>query len=324
MDQLLSSTPQTPRLPLHIDSTMMVCFRSCAQKFYDEFVLGLRPGGISIDLHAGACFASALEETYTQIWKHNKSLGEALIIAEARFFQEWGDVDAPDRGNKKAKNKDRVWEAVEYYFAHWSPKTDPVRPYFNASGDPTIEYTFAIPLEGEGWPMHPSGGPFIYCGRFDMLGNYNGRPAPKDDKTTGASIGQNWTKQWDLRSQFIGYIWACQQCGIDAQEVIVRGLAIQITQFVPAEAIKTYSQHLIAKWLEQLRRDLTRMVKCYNEDYWDYNLGDTCTAYGLCPYMDACASPHPEAWLTNFEVRHWNPLNKNPVGDTSTPLIHSR
>lgn len=335
-----TETPAPPKaeLPLHIDSTMRTCAASCMQKFYREFVEGRRPAGLSIDLHAGACFATALEEVYRQTFKHKKDLATALLMAEAKFFQEWGDVEPPD-WKRTAKTKDRVWEAVEFYFRTWSPLTDSVKPYMTSDGNPTLEYTFAIPLEpacdsadfdrvvGSGipcFPLHPSGSPFIYCGRFDMLADIGGRPAPKDDKTTGSSIGQNWTKQWDLRSQFLGYIWACQQCGIDAHEVVVRGLAIQKTQFVQAEAIKPYSQHLVDKWHEQLRRDLWRIRRAWDEGYWDYNLGDTCTAYGLCPYMDACASPNPEPWLSDFEVRRWNPLNRNPAGDTSNSTIHSR
>ena len=63
-----------PELPLHIDSTMMSCARSCLQKFFREFVEGYRPAGISIDLHAGGCFASALEETYKQVFLKQSGL----------------------------------------------------------------------------------------------------------------------------------------------------------------------------------------------------------------------------------------------------------
>jgi hypothetical protein len=331
-------TPAKPELPLHFDSTMRTAAASCLRKFYHEFVEARRPAGLSIDLHAGACFASALEEVYRQVFNHGKDLASALLMAEAKFFQEWGDVEPPD-WKRTAKTKDRVWEAIEFYFSQWSPLTDHAKPYIAADGKATLEYSFAIPLEpacdsadfdrvvGGGtpcFPLHPSGSPFIYCGRFDMLANLNGRPAPKDDKTTGASIGQNWVKQWDMRGQFLGYLWALQQCGIDAKEVVVRGLAIQKTQFVNAEAIKPYSQYLIAKWHEQLRRDLWRIRRAWDENYWDYNFGDSCTAYGLCPYLDACTSPNPDQWLTDFEVRRWNPLDKNPVGNTSTATIHSR
>lgn len=303
----------TISLPLHIDSTMISCFRSCPQKFELEFIHGFRPPGISLDLHAGACFSSALEETYNQVWLRGKELEDALIMAQARFFQEWGDVEPPE-WKRTAKTKDRVWEAVESYFTQYAPKTDHIRPYITSSGSPSVEYTFAVPLDPkDGFPLHPSGVPFLYCGRFDMLGSYQGRPCVKDDKTTGSSIGRQWASQWDLRSQFIGYKWACQQCGIDVQEVVVRGVAIQKEQFVHAEAIKQYSNELVGRWLIQLKRDLTRLVECYEEGFFDYNFGETCTAYGQCVFMNTCASPNPQNWVTEFEVKHWNPLNRNPT-----------
>jgi hypothetical protein len=105
----------TPILQPYIDSTMITCFRSCPRKFYNEFVLGLRPPGISIDLHAGGVFASAVEEVYRQIWEQDKPLDLALMLAQAKFFTEWGDVEAPE-WKRTAKTKDRMWEAVESYF----------------------------------------------------------------------------------------------------------------------------------------------------------------------------------------------------------------
>jgi hypothetical protein len=291
---------------------MMTAFRSCPRKFYNEFVLGLRPPGISIDLHAGGCFASAVEQTYRGIWEDQLPLSEALMRAQARFFIEWGDVEAPE-WKRTAKTKDRVWEAVESYFSTYSPLTDHVRPYFNANGKPTFEYTFAIPLEDPDWPKHPSGEPFIYCGRFDMLGSYQDRPCVRDEKTTGSSIGRNWASKWDLRSQFMGYVWACQQSDIDLDTVVVRGIAIQMTQIVHAEAIKIYSNQLVAKWYEQLRRDLWRLRRCWDSGYFDYNFGDSCTVYDQCVFLNACASPNPENWFTEFEVKHWSPLDKNPA-----------
>jgi hypothetical protein len=308
-----------PILPHLIDSTMMTCFRACPRKFYDEFGLGLRPPGLSIDLHAGACFATAIQRTYQRIWVHKNTLADALQWSGAGFFQDWGDFEPPE-WKKTAKTKDRVWEAVENYFNVYSPHTDHVRPYFNSKGEPTFEFTFAIPLEptngraGEaGFPTHPDGSPFVYCGRFDMLGSYQDRPCVRDEKTTGRSIGRDWATQWDLRSQFMGYVWACQQSGIDLDTVVVRGIAIQMTQIVHAEAIKVYSQHLIAKWHEQLRRDMWRLRRSWDENYFDFNFGDTCTSYGICPFLNACTSPTPENWFTEFEVRRWDPTRKNPA-----------
>ena len=321
-------------LPLNIDSTMMVCARGCLQKFYNEFVLGRRPPGLSIDLHAGACFASAIEETYRGHWQLNLPLEKALERAQAAFFTQWGDFEIPEY-KRTSKTSDRMWQAVSNpegdeknrgYFDVYPPQTDEILPYFAADGKPTLEYTFAIPLEPayrpnssydavncEGFPEHPNGGPFIYSGRFDKLGQYQGRPIVCDEKTTGGSIGVDWARKWQLRNQFMGYVWACRACGIDVDSVAVRGIAIQKTQIVHAQSIQSYSNSLIDKWLEQLRRDLWKIRRAWDEGYWDYNFGDTCTSYGNCIFLDACTSSTPESWLSTLEVRRWNPLVKNPV-----------
>lgn len=324
-----------PILPIHIDATQMSCFRSCPRKFYNEFVLGLRPPGLSIDLHAGACFAAALEETYKQLYLHGKSLSEALEIAHARYCVEWGNFEVP-HFKPTAKTMDRVWEAVvgdgtpegRGYFEEYPPWSDSVKPYIAADGKPTMEYTFAIPLEPYGgspysgasitgidcFPEHPDGGPFLYCGRFDMLGQkLDGTPVPRDEKTTGKSPGLDWARQWQLRSQFIGYVWACQQCGIPATEVCVRGIGILKTKIAHAEHFQPFSNVVVERWHEQLRRDLWRLRRCWDEGFWDFNLGEACSSYGNCVFLDSCTSREPLQWFGDMEVRRWNPLHKNPV-----------
>lgn len=327
---LLSSAADIAELPLYIDSTQITCFRACPQKFYKEFVLGRRPPGLSIDLHAGACFATAVEVIRRLVFRDKLPYHEALIRAHAAYAQAWGDFEiSPHKAT--AKTFDRTWEAVEDYFKVNSPLTDHVQPYMAANGEPTLEYTFAIPLEPclpndltefnydskVHFPLHPSGTPFLYCGRFDMLGQMHGRPMPVDEKTSGRSADQNWAEQWNLRNQFMGYVWACQQCGLDVDSLMVRGTSILKTKIGQAEAVKTYPQQLITRWLEQLRRDLWRLRKSWDEGYWDYNFGDTCTHYGNCVFMASCQTDNNQ-WLQEFEVRTWNPLAKNPVGPSKT------
>lgn len=307
----------SPELPLHIDSTMISCFRSCPKKFYEEFVLGLRGGAISIDLLAGGCFASALENVYRGHYQQGLSQGEALMRAYGAFLQQWGD---PEIIKDTPKTRERVWEAVEEYFNQWGLLTDAVKPYM-VSGVPAFEFTFGIPLAPSAlahngdygvFPEHPSGQPFLYSGRFDMLGDWNGKIVVRDEKTT-TSIGASWANKWDLRSQFMGYCWACQQSGLDVDTVCVRGVGILKTKFTLVEAFKTYPKHLIARWHEQLRRDLWAIRRCWDEGYWDFDFADSCEAYGGCVFRDVCASPEPDRWRQNFQVKRWNPLNKNPI-----------
>lgn len=314
-------TPIIPELPRYIDSTMISAFRSCPQKFYKEFILGLRPAALSIDLHAGAVFASTLEHVYRAIYTDGLELKAAMLSAYRFFLSEWGDV-VPLKNTPKTR--ENVWAAIESYFDTYPPLTDQVQPYI-VNGKPAFEFTFAIPLMPatpdiearngiglDGFPLHPSGDPFIYSGRFDMLGDIYGRPCVRDEKTT-TSIGSNWADQWNLRSQFSGYVWACQQSGLDLDTVVVRGIGILKTMTHQVQAIKQYSAENVARWHEQLRRDLWRLRRMWDEGYWDYNLADACTSYGGCAFRDLCNSPNEANWYGNYTVRRWNPLQKNPI-----------
>ena len=80
-----------PKLPAHINSTMLNSFRACPQKFYNEYILGLRPADTSIDLHAGAVFSSTLESFYREVFHNGLDTSPALARAYATFQHEWGD-----------------------------------------------------------------------------------------------------------------------------------------------------------------------------------------------------------------------------------------
>jgi len=303
-------------LPQHIDSTMRACFASCPQKFYNEFCLGLRPPVLSVDLHAGAVFASTLERFRQEVWDNNKPIDEAVAIAHGTFIREWGNFQSE---KDTPKTPERMWAAFTDYVKVYDPRMDHVRPYA-ASGKATSEFSFAIPLEpSDGFPLHPvTREPFIYVGRADLIGEYKVRPCILDDKT-GSRLESNWTEKWDMRAQFQGYCWAAQSSGIDCDTVIVRGVIITKQQIRQVEAIKIYPRWMITRWLEQLRRDMLRLVNCYTSQWWDYNLGDACTQYGSCAFMNLCTIQDNlrSNFRSNYKVRRWNPLEKNPVGETA-------
>jgi len=308
-------------LPINIDSTMISAFRSCPKKFHHEFALGLRAPVPSVDLHAGGCFATALEVLGKEFWVNKLPLQQAITRAELAFELAWGDF-VPEKDTPKTR--ENMWKAVLDYVATYPLATDRVQPYF-VDGLPTFEFTFAIPLDeattGYPFPTHPSGDPFLYSGRFDLLGQYAGRPIIRDEKTSKA-LQSNWAEQWDLRSQFLGYLWAVRQMGLPINQVCVRGVIIQKTQIRQIEAIKIYPDMLIDRWLFQLYRDIVRMRDCWDSGYWDYNLADSCNSYSGCQFQLLCKSSDPESWYSNYEIKRWNPLDKQPqqaVDFTSAP-----
>jgi hypothetical protein len=304
-------------LPQHIDSTMISAFRSCHQKFKNEFILGLRPPDKSIDLHAGGVFSTTLERFYREVYLNGLETSPALARAYATFTHEWGDFII--RKDRHPKTPENMWAAVEDYVRVYPPGTDPVQPYFTQDS-PTFEFSFAIPLDFPGFPRHPiSGDPFIYTGRFDLFGKRNNRPVVRDEKTA-QRLESNWAEKWDLRSQFLGYCWALQYNGIPCNTVVVRGVIITLTSIRQVEAIKVYSQFLIDRWFEQLRHDLLQIIECWNSGYFDFNLADSCTSYSHCPFVTLCASPQPENWYSSYEVQRWNPLSRNPLNPTPSSI----
>lgn len=310
-------TPEALRaaVPLHIDSTIMAAIRSCQMKGVWEFLLNLRAGRKSVDLHAGGCFASAIEVLYRDLYS-GVAPADALAKAEFRFWREWGDFETDKPGS--SKTRERVWEAVLSYYQTYLPPNDHLKPWFDGVENP-LEFSFAIPLDKEttgiDFPLHPSGDPFIYCGRFDALVLHSGLPCIRDDKTT-SSLGESWPRKWALRAQFIGYCWAMQLLGYKIEHVAVRGIAILKTQINHAEIIRPYPPFLIDRWLGQLKRDLTGFLSAVESGNFNYDLGDHCTAYSGCPYVDLCTSPTPESWFSTFEVVKWNPLLRVPLVPT--------
>lgn len=307
-----------PILPSHFDSTMRSTFASCPQKFRLEYIYGLRPVETSIDLHAGGVFSATLERYYREFFHNKVDASVALARAYSTFSHEWGDaVPSRDTNPKTAPN---MWSAVEKYLAVFPAGTDPVQPYFGTESA-SFEFSFAIPLDFPGFPLHPiSGDPFVYVGRFDMLGKRGRRSVVRDEKTA-QRLEHNWSEKFDLRAQFLGYCWALQHIGIPCDTTVVRGVIITKTDVRIVEAEKIYSKVLISRWFEQLRRDLNRLVACWNDGYFDYNLGDSCVAYSHCPFMTPCASPTPENWFPSYKVFRWNPLSRNALAKEPSSIL---
>ena len=307
-----SANPETRFiLPHHLDSTMLTSFRSCPRQWMYEFGMGLRPITPSIDLHAGAVFASTVARVRELHWLENMGAQDAIDYAYPHFMDEWGDFPMPNKPTNKSM--DRVWVGITEYFRQWPVDTDPLQPYFT-DPQPSFEFSFAIPLDFPDFPRHPiDNEPFIWVGRFDLLGKYQGFGVVEDDKSTGRGFPHNWSDQWKLRNQFLGYMWACQMSGLDVRHIMVRGIAflktdIKLIETPPIE----YPQHKVDRWFEQLKRDLWRLVRCAESGYFDYDFGNSCTSYSGCLFVPLCEAKDETAWLSDYAVRRWNPLDLNP------------
>jgi len=294
-----------PPFPEVIDSTLRSAFVSCPRKFYLEYVEHFKPRDQSVHLHAGGAYAHGLEKARLAYYQDAQSAEDSLAIGLKALLEFYGDFECPP---DSAKSLERMLGAMEFYFSSYPLETDQAVPS-HISGDKLgIEFSFAEPLLEV---LHPeTGNPIIYCGRMDMVADFAGGVYGEDDKTT-SSLGASWSKQWDLRSQFTGYCWGCQQAGIPLQGFLIRGVSILKTKYDTQQALTYRPQWMIDRWYGQLCRDIERMKKCWQEGYWDFNLDESCNHYGGCPFRKVCLSQDPTLWLeTEFERRKWNPVTR--------------
>lgn len=281
---------------------MMSTFRSCPQKFFRTYLEHWKPKAESVHLVAGGAFASGIEDARRAFYEQGQSQEDAQAAGLLALIKHYGDFECPP---ESAKSLERTCGALEFYFDNYPLGADAMMPIELPNGKKGIELSFAEPLPF----LHPvTGDPILFTGRSDMVANFAGGVYVVDEKTT-TSLGASWGRQWEMRSQFTGYLWSCQQIGIKAQGAIIRGVSILKTKYDTQQVITYRSQYEIVRWLTQTLRDLTRMKQMWEDGWYDYALDGACSEYGGCSMINICKSPDPESWLPmSFAKRVWDPL----------------
>ena len=306
--------PYEAPFPMAFDSTMLGAFRSCPHKYYREYFQHWKRIEESPDLVAGKAFAAGVDAARKAYYNDKIEDTDACIgVGVQALIREWGSYEPPA---DHVKSLDRMIGALDEYFQHYGFITDHIQPLMQ-DGKAAVEFSFALPIPGT---THPTtGDPILYTGRFDMLGLYNNAIFGIDEKTT-KQLGASWYKNWTLRSQFTGYCWAAKEYGYPVAGFIVRGISILKTKYGHAESIQYRPDWFIDQWLEQVRRDINRMITCWEEGYWDFNLDTACTHYGGCVFTEVCTNPKPdEVLVRDFQKRIWDPMEREETVVTDPP-----
>lgn len=301
------ATGSRPMFPNTVDSTILGAFRSCPHKFFRQYVEHWKPKTQSVHLVAGGAFASGIEKARIAFYVQGQSADDSEAVGIAAAIEHYGDFECPA---DSAKSLERVCGALEFYFANYPLGADGATPLTFADGKRGIEFSFAEPLS----VRHPvTGDPILYTGRSDMIAERAGGVYIYDEKTTSA-LGASWGRQWEMRSQFTGYCWAAARHGIHANGCIVRGVSILKTKYDTLEVPTYRTVYELERWEQQTTRDVERMIRCWQEQTWDFNLDGACTEYGGCAFVPVCKSSNPEDWLpVNFEQRVWDPLARKEM-----------
>ena len=293
-----------PMFPHTVDSTILGTFRACPQKFFRQYVQHWKPIEQSVHLVAGGAFASGIEAARDAFYVQGATPADAEAAGLTALLRHYGSFECPA---DSAKSLERMCGALEFYFEQYPLGNDGATPITLANGRRGIEFSFAEPLE----ILHPvTRAPILYTGRSDMIAERAGGVYVYDEKTT-SSLGASWGRQWEMRSQFTGYIWAAGRQGIKADGAIVRGVSILKTKYDTLEVPTYRTSYEVDRWEQQTIRDIQRMIQCWESGMWDYNLDGACTDYGGCAFTRVCKASEPDNWLpVYFEQRVWDPLNR--------------
>lgn len=329
---------QRPMFPHTIDSTILAAFRSCPQKAFLSYISHWKPKEDSVHLIAGSAFAKGIEvarkcffegvhvvptvsnnfdadlSQYVRKVEWTETEGHPLGDSETAqglglqaLIAVYGDFECPP---DSAKSLERTAGALEFYYANYPFGMDGTNPVTFPGGRRGIEFSFAEPLPFN----HPvTGNPILYTGRADMVADFAGGTYVFDEKTA-SQLGASWSRQWELRSQFTGYVWAAQRSGLAVQGAVVRGVSILKTKYDTQQAVTYRSPYEIDRWLSQVKRDLKRMQQCWEDDWWDFDLDHACAEYGGCGFQRVCKSSDPQTWLPMyFERKVWDPLARRQM-----------
>lgn len=296
------SLPPAPPFPIAVDNTMVSTWRACPKKFWWGYYHGWAPTDESVHLVAGGAFARGLEVTRKAYFDQGIPFEDAIALGGAALIAVYGTLE-PFGSPKTALN---LLGALGSYFEEW-PITGGVTPYLPPGATlHDIECRIAVPIPGT---RHPTtGDPIIYGGRFDFRGHYQGMLAGVDDKTT-SQLGPSWYDRWKWNSQILGYAWGSNMLGRKLGCFIVRGTSILAKSFGHAEPIQMLAEWKLAAFEKNLVLAVQRMIEDFEAQRWDYAMGQSCNAYGGCPYLTLCDSEKPQEWIaTNYVQRSWNPL----------------
>ena len=288
--------------PAVIDSTIVSDFRACAQRALLKYFYGIGREKDSIHLHFGAAFARGLEVTRKAFYDEKADVMAALCAGGVAIIKFWGDFPSDPTNGKCLES------CLDAHFSYFlepghSLETGILKPFF-VDGHAAVENTFAWPLD----ILHPdTGKALVYAGRFDMLGVYNNDLTIVDEKTT-TQLGAAWVNSWALRSQITGYFHGSRLYGYDTRMALIRGVGILKRSITFETALQMRSTFQVDRWLEQLHRDIERMINCWKVGYFDFNLDKACSDFGGCPFVDLCNSETPERWLSNYKIKKWEPL----------------
>lgn len=302
--------------PEVVSSSTIGQYASCPLKFFYGTILNLTPRTTNIHLNAGAALAASLNTFRRHYYAPDseKDIDLCLAYALQTLVEEYvrgaGELSHSqwDEMNIDVKGLPNMAVALVAYVDNFNP-ADPygLHPYVDPTGEVWAERSFTFPTQ-VGHPV--TGQPILYSGRVDWIGEHNGYKFVVDEKTTKA-MGKNWTNQWNLRGQFIGYTLGFLSSFPEVAGTWVRGINLLKESIRFAEHPVNVPVWLIRDWWTDLNYMLADAVRDWERGHFRSDRGSACTQYSGCQFQSICKIPSDQRHSFArplFTQARYNPL----------------
>ena len=312
------------------DATSLSSFSKCPRYYYYKHLEGWQPDNKSAHLIFGGLYAKALED-YAKYVAEGDTPDEATHKVVRWLMEETWEYDyeespeedegIPGMARARGPHKRKVagsgapvdWmhttktrytlvRSVVWYLDNF--EDDPAKTVLLSSGKPAVEYSFAVPLEGE----------IIYCGHLDKLVTYDEDYFVMDQKTTGTTVTARYFDGFSPDFQMSGYSFAGKilfDLPISGVIIDAAQIAVGFTRFTRGFAHR--SAQVLDDWYVNTLRVITLAQQAADENSFPMNYA-SCGNYGGCEFRKICsrAPQHREALLHADFVRkpRWDPLEQ--------------
>lgn len=197
------------------DNTSLTLWQECPRKYLYRMVEGWRPKKKNIHLLFGGIYASALENFHKWIALGRDREDAMIDTVRLALDMSWDrDEGRPMEFDDPKKTRDALLRTIIWYLEQFAD--DPLKTFITAEGKPAVEYSFALPVDGD----------IILTGHIDRLVTYGKDILVTDNKTTGSVLNQWYFNQYTLDGQMTQYTFA----GKVVYNIPVKGVVIDAAQ----------------------------------------------------------------------------------------------
>lgn len=295
------------------DATSISAAEKCPRYYQLSILEAWRPRDLSVHLKFGQIYAKALETFYKLLASGHDHESALVSIIHSAMIETWDyeldddgqpipDSGAPWNSLHNTKTRETLIRSIVWYFEHF--RDDECSTVILPDGQPAVEYSFALPVEGD----------IVFCGHIDRLVNYSGGVYVMDQKTTGGTITPKFFSDFTPDIQMSMYAWAGSIIfHIPISGVIIDGaqIAVGFTRFERGFAHRP--RGLLEEFYDSTMETIRRTIDYTLRDHFPMNR-TACGNYGGCQFRRICSrSPDVrDNFLRGdfYQGERWDPIER--------------